>query len=103
MDKQRTFFDDEFTDDMEAKRHARRSDPSNSHQAAADIVISGKMWRQCEIILHRLQQGPASSADLAALTLKYTSRISDLRKAGHHIQCQHNSSGHWVYFLYDKE
>lgn len=103
MDHQRTFFDDEFDADMEAKRHARRSDPANSHLAAKEIVKSGKLSRQCEIILHRLQQGPATTLELSLLSVKYTGRISDLRKAGHHVQCQHNSSGEWVYFLNDKE
>lgn len=37
-------------------------------------------------ILARLRDGPATAAELAAISLKYTSRISDLRKAGHDIR-----------------
>ena len=36
-------------------------------------------------ILARLQRGPASNTDLAAIALKYTSRISDLRDAGYEV------------------
>ena len=36
-------------------------------------------------ILERLRQGPATNGELAGISLKYTSRISDLRKAGHTI------------------
>jgi hypothetical protein len=34
-------------------------------------------------ILERLQKGPASNYELAQISLKYTSRLSDLRKAGY--------------------
>ena len=46
-----------------------------------------RLATQCNRILARLREGPASNADLAALSLKYTSRISDLRAAGHRIDC----------------
>lgn len=101
MNRQRTFFDDEFAADMEAKRHARRTDPATSHQASEDVVHSGRLSRQCEAILERLQRGPATSAELAELALKYSGRISDLRRAGHKIQCSRGVMGEWIYFLYD--
>lgn len=41
---------------------------------------------QCSLILGRLQHGRASNNELSGLSLKYTSRISDLRKAGHDIK-----------------
>lgn len=36
-------------------------------------------------ILERLRRGPARNSELAILSLKYTSRISDLRAAGYAI------------------
>lgn len=38
------------------------------------------------LILDRLRRGQASSAELAQLSLKYTSRVSDLRKHGHDVR-----------------
>lgn len=37
-------------------------------------------------ILARLQRGSASNHELSALSLKYTSRISDLRAAGYDVR-----------------
>jgi hypothetical protein len=48
----------------------------------------GRLSRQCELILERLRRGPALNAELAEISLKYTSRISDLRKAGYCVLCQ---------------
>ncbi|MHB8953525.1 MAG: hypothetical protein ACYC4U_11195 [Pirellulaceae bacterium] len=36
-------------------------------------------------ILERLQRGPATNRELAAISLKYTSRVSDLRAAGYNV------------------
>lgn len=36
-------------------------------------------------VLLRLRERPATSAELAAISLKYTGRVSDLRKAGAEI------------------
>ena len=44
-----------------------------------------RLSTQCQSILARLQQGPASNSELARLALKYTSRISDLRDKGYRI------------------
>lgn len=99
MNRQLTFFDDEFYDDLEVKRHARRTDPPTSHQAAEDIVASGKMSAQCAVILAQLRQGPATSLELSKLSLKYTSRISDLRKSGHKIKALRDTLGNWTYVL----
>ena len=52
--------------------------------------------RQCQAVLDRLMEGPATSYDLAQIALKYTSRISDLRKSGHVVTSKRNGSG----FLY---
>ena len=45
-----------------------------------------RLSRQCQAILDRLRQGPATNRELAGLCLKYTSRVSDLRKAGYDVQ-----------------
>lgn len=58
--------------------------PCDPHVAAEDVKrLSG----QNAVILLRLRQGPASNVELADLSLKYTSRISDLRAAGYRITC----------------
>jgi hypothetical protein len=40
---------------------------------------------QCNRILARLREGPTSNSELAGIALKYTGRISELRKCGHTI------------------
>ena len=45
-----------------------------------------RLGRQCAAILARLNRGPATNADLAVISLKYTSRISDLRAAGFQVE-----------------
>jgi hypothetical protein len=95
MSEQRTFWDDEFVQDMEAKRHARRSDPPTSHEAAREAIESGRLSAQCQKILDRLRLGPAPSSELASIALKYTSRISDLRKRGHQIDASFLTPEWW--------
>lgn len=46
-----------------------------------------RVSRQCRAILDRLRRGPATNAELAGLSLKYTSRLSDLRANGFVIKC----------------
>lgn len=41
-----------------------------------------RLSRQNAAVLARLMRGPATNAELAGIALKYTSRVSDLRKAG---------------------
>lgn len=50
------------------------------------MTRSPRFKNQCAEILAMLQAGPASNVMLAGLALKYTSRISDLRKAGYAIE-----------------
>lgn len=59
---------------------------------------------QCLAILERLRQGPATNRELAAISLKYTGRISDLRRAGYAIPAPEEDrvSGHAVYRLLDR-
>jgi hypothetical protein len=44
-----------------------------------------RLATQNEQILARLKRGPATNVELAGISLKYTSRISDLREAGYAI------------------
>lgn len=53
---------------------------------AAATPERARLARQCGAILERLKRGRATNAELAAMSLKYTSRISDLRKAGYAIE-----------------
>ena len=49
-----------------------------------DDVVTEKhrLMNQCERILERLRHGIVSNHELAAIALKYSSRISELRKRG---------------------
>jgi hypothetical protein len=49
-------------------------------------VEAPRLNGQCLQILERLKHGRASNRELAAISLKYTSRVSDLRKAGHVVK-----------------
>lgn len=46
-----------------------------------------RLSRQCRLILDRLARGPALNTELVGIAMKYTSRISDIRKAGFGIRC----------------
>lgn len=50
-------------------------------------------------VLARLRQGPATNAELAGISLKYTSRISDLRDAGFVIRSVRVGGGTWRYSI----
>ena len=50
-------------------------------------------------ILYQLGMGPRTNARLAQIALKYTSRISDLRKKGYDIQCRRLGGGLTEYTL----
>jgi len=56
-----------------------------SDPAVADGPETIRLTGQNGRILARLRQGPATNDELARIARKYTSRISDLRKAGHSI------------------
>lgn len=45
-----------------------------------------RLSKQCREILARLRAGRATNNELAQIALKYTGRVSDLRKAGHDIR-----------------
>lgn len=56
-------------------------------------------------ILERLQRGPATNRELAAISLKYTSRVSDLRAAGYNVVVvdRDRATGRTMYELITKE
>lgn len=60
-----------------------------------------RLHGQCERILDRLRKGAATNDDLAKIARKYTSRISDIRKAGYEISIisRDHASGLVVYRL----
>jgi uncharacterized protein (UPF0128 family) len=70
--------------------------PRDTHVTNRAEVI--KLAGQNLAILNRLQQGPATARELAELSLKYTSRVSDLRRAGHDVRCR-EADGRSTYFL----
>ena len=53
--------------------------PTDPNVRPADVK---RLTGQNAAVLARLRAGPATNAELAGIALKYTSRISDLRKAG---------------------
>ena len=50
-------------------------------------------------ILERLRAGPATNDELAKMSRKYTSRVSDLRKAGYEVECERLGGGLTQYTL----
>jgi len=45
-----------------------------------------RLSKQSKIVLDRLRSGPATNYDLAAIALKYSARISDIRRSGVSVQ-----------------
>jgi len=71
--------------------------PTDPHvRSIADVV---RLTGQNRAILERLRKGPATNGELAAIALKYTSRISDLRQHGCVILCEKQSEGRAEYVL----
>ena len=60
---------------------------------------SPRLDSQCDRMLARLQKGAATNIELAGISLKYTSRITDLRQLGHTIACEKKPNGVSVYRL----
>ena len=82
MDKQRTFFD--------------AIEPCDPNVVAVD---QPRLRGQNGLILERLRRGPATNDELARISRKYTSRVSDIRKAGYEVTCERKSGGLTVYRL----
>lgn len=75
--------------------------PRDSHVTAPAEIA--RLASQSLKILERLHRGPASNHELAQISLKYTSRISDLRAAGCVVTCERKSGGGAVYTLQQDE
>lgn len=75
-------------------RHQYES-PKGTIFAAQDASVKDarRLNAQCTTILNRLKQGRASNVELARISLKYTSRISDLRAEGFTIECERGEGG----------
>jgi hypothetical protein len=63
---------------------------------------AARLSGQCERILMRLRQGPATNHELAQIALKYTSRIDEVRrflahKTGEQLIAKRESGGVWNY------
>jgi hypothetical protein len=58
-----------------------------------------RLTGQNAAILERLKYGPATNAQLASLSLKYTARVSDLRAAGYTVTCERQPGGVCIYRL----
>jgi len=70
--------------------------PCDPHIHRADISrVSGQTAR----IVDLLRRGPATNVELAAVSLKYTSRVSDARAAGYTIECERVRDGVTRYTL----
>lgn len=93
MDTQRTFFDREHEADQATKRGIEPRDPNT------DVRDVRRLMGQNAAILARLQQGPATTSELATIALKYTGRLSDLRAAGYVIKCHRGTGGNNIYRL----
>lgn len=61
-----------------------------------------RLTRQCRLILERLRSGPVTNQELATIALKYTGRISDLRKSGYDVRMisQNHKTGRSTYALF---
>lgn len=68
-------------------------------QTTLDFGDRMRLSQQCQKLLDILRIGPATNEQLARVSLKYTSRISDLRKAGHNITCTRLGGGLTQYRL----
>lgn len=74
--------------------------PTDPHvNSLADVE---RLTGQNLAILQRLRNGPATNGELAAIALKYTSRISDLRKHGVKIEAKREEHGIVTYRLLEE-
>jgi hypothetical protein len=90
MGKQLELFGDDTTT-------IRPRDPNVVQQEAP------RLSRQCRSILERLRRGRATNDELSQIARKYTSRTSDLRKAGYDVRVveRDHVSGVTVYQLFE--
>lgn len=66
--------------------------------SADEERLAGQSAAILKLLKERRSSG-ATNAELAAISLKYTARISDLRKQGYRIFAKQISGGTWQYNL----
>lgn len=86
---------------MEAKQlslfdHAHTIPPRDPN---ADDIDLPRLTGQNATILRMLRESPRTNDELAAISRKYTSRISDIRAAGYCIQATRLKGGLFLYTL----
>lgn len=79
----------------------RPAEPIKPRDPSVKPVDAPRLSRQCQLILDRLKEGPVTNTELVSFAMKYTGRLSDLRKAGYHIQCRDRGGGVHEYRLVD--
>ncbi len=63
--------------------HQALPEPEQPIESVADE--RKRLGKQCDRILVRLRQGPATNRELSGIALKYTGRLSELKQKGHSI------------------
>jgi len=63
--------------------------PTDPHVKQLGDVV--RFTTQNDVILDRLEQGPAANYQLAELAINYRARISDLRAHGYGIHCDRSN------------
>jgi hypothetical protein len=61
-----------------------------------------RLSKQCRHILSMLRERRRTNVELAKVSLKYTSRISDLQKSGYDVRLVGKSGGVTTYELVEK-
>lgn len=71
--------------------------PTDTNVLPEDVA---RLSKQCQLILAKLKTGPCTNYELAGVALKYTSRISDLRKHGFNVRMtERRKDGTTIYEL----
>lgn len=64
---------------------------------SVQLYDASRLRGQCLAIYRRLCEGWTTNVELAAIALKYTSRVDDLRRSGAVIDAERVSGGTWRY------
>lgn len=73
-----------------------------AHVITPVVAEKVRLSRQSAAILSALHLGRVSNAELSLIALKYTSRVSDCRAAGHDIRVVESdrATGRFIYALF---
>jgi hypothetical protein len=84
---------------------ARKADAIPPRDPKVTAAEAPRLSGQNAAILARLRRGVATNKELAGIALKYTSRLSDLRKAGYAVSVvsHDHETGVVVYRLEERE